>query len=107
VFLYFDSPRGARVTLRSLRVRHKNGAFAQPTFVGVTGGLIDGRHRAGTAISKHVAAIPTPTVIVRDDEESEQAEGELEDFLEWKAEELAKGFSRAIAMVGAPPIPFK
>lgn len=107
LFLYFDAPRGARVTLRRLRIRHHDGTLAKPTFVGVSGGLIDRRRRAGTAISKQVAKTPTPTVVVRDDEEATQLEEETEDFLEWQAEEAVKGFFGGAALMGAPPIPFK
>jgi hypothetical protein len=106
VFLYFDAPRNARVTLRSLTIGH-HGSVSKPAFVAVSGGMVDGRRGGRSAISNSVAKTPTPTVQVRDDEESEAAEAEFEDFLHWKAEEAIKGFHRAIALVGAPPIPFK
>lgn len=111
IFLYFDAPKNVRVALRSLKIRRHDGTVVRPGFVAASGGLLDRRRRAATAVSKHVAELPTPTVETRDDEEIERqieaVEHEIVDYLQWEAETLLRGAARAVAQLGAPPIPFK
>jgi hypothetical protein len=115
VFLYFDAPRSARLTLRSLRIRRHNGTRVKPAFVQVSGGMKDGRRQARQAISRGVAQSPTPTVWTRIEEEQSPEERRVEeeehvqpetfkDFMEYK---VLEALTRAVEHLGFSPVTFK
>jgi hypothetical protein len=105
VFLYFAAPRKARLELRSLRIRRRDGSRAKPSFLAVSGGMKDARRRAASAISEHVAESPTPTVDIRIEELVGPEGGE--DFVEWQVKQFFKGLAAGIELAGKAPVPLK
>jgi hypothetical protein len=52
MFAYFDGPKGATVTLRSLTLRYPNGKVRQPAYTFLAGGLVDRRGRTRAHASR-------------------------------------------------------
>lgn len=52
VFVYFMTPSGTTVTLRSLKLRKRSGALSSPRYVRLTGSLRDGRRGPSAHASK-------------------------------------------------------
>jgi hypothetical protein len=97
LFLYFDAPKGARVTLRALTIRRPNGSISKPSLVAVSGGLIDGRARARAANTTKPSG--TPTAETRD-----PFVGDPADDLDWLAGIKLKGRPHEVGITGRLPV---
>jgi hypothetical protein len=73
VALYFAAPPGARVTLRSLKIRGPGGVQLTPSGLTVGGGLLYAPRRARRAIYEGAAKSGTPRVDFRAPSTSEQS----------------------------------
>jgi hypothetical protein len=99
VFLYFDAPKGARVTLRSLTLRRSDGSSAQPSFVAISGGLVDGR--SGARAANKTKPSRTPAAEIGD----QAPQYDPADDLDFIGAILAQGHSHAFT--GHQSIPFQ
>jgi hypothetical protein len=64
VFLYFFAPKRVTLTLRSLKITDSGGAMLSPSYLGFSGGIIDGRRPARTANSASPSKTDTITEFV-------------------------------------------
>jgi hypothetical protein len=67
IFAYFDGPRHAAVTLRSLTLRYPNGAVSRPAYTLLAGGLRDGRRGRKARASKKPTgkfSSPQPSTVI-------------------------------------------
>jgi hypothetical protein len=99
VFVYFAAPKGATVTLRSLKIRRPDGSVIKPSFVGFSGGLRDGR-RAHSANATKPSNTPTVEVRYRD------IVDDAADVLTWLVKSRAQQAKPLVDAQGRILIPF-